>query len=126
MGLDQYLYKKVKEHRGETHSTGACGGLFPLAPATDGMIEIGYWRKAYKVNEAIMDMVFTGGEDNCVKFPMSKQACMKIMQQARAGQKDDTLEDDEREDWKQTEQIMKTALHAIQTEDAEIFYEIWY
>lgn len=39
MGLDQYLRAKTNTIK-HTSSRGACGGLFPLAPADNGTTEL--------------------------------------------------------------------------------------
>lgn len=56
MGLDMYLRAKtnMREYKG---STGACSGLFPIAPDDYGMVEIGYWRKAYDQQELIKEVI---------------------------------------------------------------------
>lgn len=41
MGLDQYLRAKTNTIE-QKSSRGACGGLFPIAPADKGTTEIGY------------------------------------------------------------------------------------
>lgn len=52
MGLDMYLRARtnVREYKG---ATGACNGLFGIAPEDDDMVEIGYWRKAYDQRKLI-------------------------------------------------------------------------
>lgn len=56
MGLDMYLRAKtnMREYKG---STGACNGIFPIAPNDYGMVEIGYWRKAYDQQELIKEVI---------------------------------------------------------------------
>ena len=56
MGLDQYLKAKTNSVKHKP-STGACGGLFPLAPSDNGTTEIGYWRKAYDVSDYLRQVL---------------------------------------------------------------------
>ena len=53
MGLDQYLRARTNTIE-QKSSRGACGGLFPIAPADKGTTEIGYWRKAYAVSDYLV------------------------------------------------------------------------
>ena len=63
MGLDQYLRAKTtkREYKGPT---GACSGIFPVAPEDHGMVEIGYWRKAYDQDILISQMASGHYDDN--------------------------------------------------------------
>lgn len=58
MGLDMYLRARTnkREYKGPT---GACSGMFPMAPEDNGMVEIGYWRKAYDQEQVIYE--YTSG-----------------------------------------------------------------
>lgn len=85
MGLDMYLDAKTKlSGFGKNESTGACGGLFPIAPKMkEERVEIGYWRKAYEVCDTILWRVGNQSEDtNCVDFYLSKEDCESILRTA--------------------------------------------
>lgn len=127
MGLDMYLYKK--SHKSvDKGSTGACGGMFPLAPKSEGMEEIGYWRKAYKVCDFIFDRLGKNYDEcNLEKLYMSEEDVEAVLKEAKFREEENYYEDDwEEEDWKNTKTIMEKALEAIHNEDALIFFEVWY
>ena len=127
MGLDMYLYKK-SARACDKGSTGACGGLFPLAPKSEGMEEIGYWRKAYAVCDFIFQQLGKNfDESNLEKLYMSEKDIQAVLSEAKWHIEEEVFEDDwEEEDWKDTINIMELALKAIRNEDASIFFEVWY
>lgn len=100
MGLDMYLKVKHKPQNEleaiataiedkKTTLTGACGGLFSIAPDDNGCEEIGYWRKAYDQRDIILDNIASygdreDGEDNCVDFYISPEEVDKILAEAKA------------------------------------------
>lgn len=129
MGLDMYLFKKSKLADTSKGATGACGGLFPIAPATYGkMEEIGYWRKAYSVCDYILMLLDTPYLDvNCKNLRVKKAYCEEILQKAKRKLEEEDFQDDwEKENWKDTITIFKRALEAIEKEKAQIYFHIWY
>ena len=65
MGLDMYLeVKRVKETGKPKGLTGACGGLFGIAPASENE-EVGYWRKFYDLDRYISELQERTEDDNC-------------------------------------------------------------
>jgi len=81
MGLDMYLRAKTtkREYKGPT---GACSGMFPMAPADHGMVEIGYWRKAYDQEQVIYD--YTSGEfDDTGHMQITKDEVDEILAAAK-------------------------------------------
>ena len=128
MGLDMYLLSKGKGFK-KSGTTGACGGLFPMTIATDdNTIEIGYWRKNYKLDEYLTDMLFgCGEEDNCVKKLMDAEQIQKVINFAKdelefKDYEDGWYDDDE---WKRTITIFKDALKRFNRGE-HIYYEKWY
>ena len=139
MGLDQYLLiksKKLEEQGGKVGEiTGACSGLFPFAPKTeDGEIEAGYWRKAYSVNDLILeDVLGVESEDdvNLKRLKLTKDQVIAIHEAAvrklelMGPNRDD--EDWEAQDWENTEKVFsKTRKLMEEDPDAEVFYMIWF
>ena len=139
MGLDQYLIAKIKG--AETNNlTGACGGLFPLAPTSD-KTEIGYWRKFYKLEELIMECKNMSREKyeqkNCKDIPLSEKDCKFIKSYAEEemyeledwwhGDIEKLLDSDDGWDygnWNKTVQIMKKAIELI-SNGAKVYYKYW-
>lgn len=138
MGLDMYLNAKSKRLKSkETSHTGACGGLFPLAPKKEAEeVEIGYWRKAYDVQELIMEYVELGesGDDNCVPFPLGKTTVEDILAIAKENFEEykDFADEESEEGWKayqwgKTVEIFTRAVEIYAADpDAEITYLQWY
>lgn len=100
MGLDMYLKVKYppkpqneleaineEVNKTTTRLTGACGGLFGVAPADNGCEEIGYWRKAYDQRRLIEETIasYEGAEeDNCVDFLITREEVDTILEAAKA------------------------------------------
>ena len=145
MGLDQYLLAKFKEGKKvETDNlTGACGGLFGIAPRSD-KTEIGYWRKFYKldglVEEYYEENLAEGQEGyetmNCKDIELSKKFCQEMMDYAKEeiaeiiewhdGEPEEDNEDYwNLRDWESTAEIFEKAIKLIDEEDAKIFYKYW-
>ena len=74
-----YLRAKttVREHK---DPTGACSGLFGLAPASKGTTEIGYWRKAYDQLDLITDYV---DGDCCDNLYIKKKDVLEILKRSK-------------------------------------------
>ena len=134
MGLDMYLYTSNQAKKKQ--STGACGGLFPLAPANEHegveLQEMGYWRKNYKLNEYIVnDVVVCDEEPNLIKFPLSVDDLENIRQFAKSEKL--YLEeggDDENgwytiEEWEYTIKTFNKAIRQAK-QGFNIYYECWY
>lgn len=80
MGLDMYLeVKRAKGPEGQTGLTGACGGLFGLAPASDNE-EVGYWRKFYELDNFISNLQHRESEDNAEAVELTTAQLFAIMQ----------------------------------------------
>lgn len=127
MGLDMYLFKKSKTSC-DKGATGACGGLFPLAPKSDGMEEIGYWRKHYTLMDFICNLLNVEyGEINCEKLEMTLQQIEKVISECKFREEEDYYEDDyDKSWWEATLPIFEKAKSAIEDEDAHIYFECWY
>lgn len=129
MGLDMYLLSKSKKHPKTNKITGACNGLFSLTISVeDNTVEIGYWRKNYRLADKITNMLFTAGEDdNCVKKEMSENQIQEIIEFA----KDELNEKDydngwySDDEWTRTITIFKNALKRYKNGE-HILYEQWY
>jgi hypothetical protein len=81
MGLDQWLYAKTSKRELNNH-TGVCSGLFGMVPAaSDGMVEIGYWRKAYDQEDLIYQVVKGKFNDQGNLF-ITKEEVDKILELA--------------------------------------------
>lgn len=80
MGLDQYLRAKTtkREYKG---ATGACSGIFNVAPEDNGMVELGYWRKAYDQSEVIIENAIENVGD-CT-YRIDREGCKRIIDTAK-------------------------------------------
>ena len=124
-----YLLAKTDKKVGKKETTGACGGLFPLTIKTEEKTqEIGYWRKNYKLDEELTNMLFEGCEDdNCVPKEMSAEQIEDVI----AFAKDEIeLKDYENgwyndDDWKYTIKVFQKALKLLK-QGVTILYEKWY
>lgn len=127
MGLDMYLFKRSQRADASRGATGACGGLFPFAPSTKGKEEIGYWRKAYSVCEYILNLLDKNYDEvDCKDLRVKKAFCEQILNEAKERLKMDYLDEDDEYDWKKTVDIFTRALEAIDKEQAQIYFHIWY
>jgi len=140
MGLDMYLRAKTTK-RPYGGATGACGGLFNLAPEDDGMTEIGYWRKAYDQQALICDTIksYTPADDNCVDFIITPKEIDVILTKANKALK--SIEFDEeggkadsdsytwnsKNKWEDTIKFFEEAKKILEEDpEAEIYYCQWY
>lgn len=133
MGLDQYL--RTNARKGNEYATGACGGLFPLAPKmSEGQREIGYWRKNYKLNDYLLNELGLGDEYedvNCEDLPMSENQIEMAIGFAKIEkemlEEDKTLDDGwyNVSDWEYTIKTFKEALK-LKQQGYDIIYSIWY
>lgn len=99
MGLDQYLRAKTNtvEHK---PATGACGGIFPIAPADNGTTEIGYWRKAYSVSDYLRETLDIDDEFNLEDREITYDQILYIIKHAENLIQEDVFEDEyEKADW---------------------------
>ena len=141
MGLDQYIVAKVKGKKETGGLTGACGGLFPMAPKSD-KTEIGYWRKFYKLDELIMELKGFDYDEweemNCEDVRLYKKDCQHFLDYAKEevaeiedwydGDLDKIYDSDDGWDyqhWKDTEEFFQEALNLITEEHATIYYKYW-
>ena len=145
MGMDQYLRAKTnkREYQG---ATGACSGLFGIAPEDNGMVEIGYWRKAYDQNDLISTTV-SAQEDETGHVRILKDEIDEIIEKATQilsthefdeedGYDLTTSEDyggfrtfstfDSKRKWEDTINFFKEAKKILEEDsNAEIYYCIW-
>ena len=140
MGMDQYLRAKTskREYQG---ATGACNGLFGIAPADNGMVEIGYWRKAYDQNDLIADVARSQAVDDSGHILITKEDVEEILEKAKEILDTHTFDDegyditpdyegwgtwDSKSKWENTIKFFEEA-KKIYEEDpkAEIYYCIW-
>jgi len=145
MGLDQYLRAKTtkREYQG---ATGACSGLFGLAPDDEGMVEIGYWRKAYDQDNLISR--YAEADNGCNNRLIKKEDIDSIIKEAKHILKThkfdkedgfDITESTEIEDfisystwqskrkWKDTIRFFTDAKTILKEDpEAEIYYCTWY
>lgn len=138
MGLDQWLYAKTSKRELNDH-TGVCSGLFGMVPAaSDGMVEIGYWRKAYDQEDLIFEV--TGGNFNDTgNLPITKEEIDMILAKAKVILETHDFDLEIGEDlttgsatwqckhkWEETIKFF-TEAKAILEEDpkAEIYYHRW-
>ena len=136
MGLDMYLRAKTnkREYKG---STGACSGLFPIAPDDNGMVEIGYWRKAYEQQSLIYEHMETENIDG--HHLITKENVDNILNEAKEILKTHKFDKDgydlteeyadtfnSKNKWKDTIKFFEEA-QKIYKEDpsAEIYYLEW-
>ena len=133
MGLDQYLRTNAK--KGNEYATGACGGLFPIAPKmSEEQQEIGYWRKNYKLNNYLLNELGLGDEYedvNCVDLPMTEDQIKMAIDFAKI-EKEILEEGGDSDDgrynvsvWEYTMKTFKEALK-LKQQGYDIIYSIWY
>ena len=161
MGLDMYLKVKYPHkpqnrleaineevNKNTTKLTGACGGLFGVAPADNGCEEIGYWRKAYGVRDLIFGTINSclgAEEDNCVDFLITEEEVDTILKVAEEkieeikssyenynpndpdGDENPGLDTGLLYDWESTADFFARAKDIYSKyPDAEIYFEQWY
>ena len=127
MGLDQYLKARTKtvEHKS---CRGACGGLFPLAPADNGTTEIGYWRKAYDVSDYLRQVLEIYDDFNLEDKEISYNKVVEIIDYANEQLERNKFESEyERTDWRDVVTAFTKAKEILENDpDAEIYYMEWY
>jgi hypothetical protein len=138
MGLDQYLRAKTtkREYKGPT---GACSGIFPIAPEDHGMVEIGYWRKAYDQDMLISQMASSHYDDNddLRILPEEVDAIINKVTDILATHTFDEegydLDNDDnptwqsKRKWEDTLEFFQEAKKILEEDpEAEIYYHIWY
>lgn len=127
MGLDQYLKARTKtvEHKS---STGACGGLFPLAPADNGTTEIGYWRKAYAVSSYLRNTLDIDDDFNLEYKEISYEKVTEIIEYATNLLSENAFEYEyEQRDWQDVVTAFTKAKWILENDsDAQIYYMEWY
>lgn len=127
MGLDQYLKAKTKTIPKKS-LTGACGGLFPVAPEDGGTTEIGYWRKAYAVSDYLRDTLCVEGIFNCENKEISYDEVVEIINDATEIIEEESYDDMyEKEDWLKVIKSFTKAKEILdKDENATIYYMEWY
>jgi len=81
MGMDSWLYAKTKL-KIDTKDTGVCSGLFPITVEHNGLVEIGYWRKAYDQHKLICDIA-SGTNNDEGRLLITKDEVDMILQEAK-------------------------------------------
>ena len=127
MGLDQYLKAKTNSVQHKS-STGACGGLFPLAPADNGTTEIGYWRKAYAVSSYLRKTLDIDDDFNLEYKEISYEKVTEIIEYATNLLSENSFEYEyEQRDWQDVVTAFTKAKWILENDsDAQIYYMEWY
>lgn len=127
MGLDQYLRAKTNSVK-QKSATGACGGLFPVAPADKGTTEIGYWRKAYSVSDYLRQILEIDDEFNLQDKEISYEQIIDIINHAKNVIQEKLFEDEyEKSDWQDVVTAFTKAKRILEKDAAaQIFYMEWY
>lgn len=127
MGLDQYLRAKTKTVQ-QKSATGACGGLFPIAPANNGTTEIGYWRKAYAVSDYLRNMLEIYDTFNLEDKEISYEQVIDILTYAQNVVTEKDFSDAyEESDWLDAVDFFTTAKKILENNpDAQIYYMEWF
>lgn len=141
MGLDQYLRAKTtsRKYKG---ATGACNGIFGVAPDDEGMVEIGYWRKAYDQHELIVSNIEAAHHtEPCENIPITREEVLDILEQSEKILKthkfnkdgDDITKNCElfgtymcKQKWEDTVEFFTEAKNILEEDsEAEIYYCSW-
>ena len=127
MGLDQYLRARTNTIE-QKSSRGACGGMFPIAPADKGTTEIGYWRKAYAVSDYLKQVLEIYDEFNLEDKEVPYNKVLEIIDYANEQIDRKAFEDEyELSDWQDTVEAFTKAKQILENDpDAEIYYLEWY
>lgn len=127
MGLDQYLRARTKTVE-QKSATGACVGLFPLAPKDNGTTEIGYWRKAYAVSDYLRNELDIDGTFNLEDKEISYEQVLDILTYAQNVISEKDFSDAyEESDWLDVVDAFTTAKEILENDpDAQIYYMEWY
>lgn len=144
MGLDQWLYAKTTKRELNNH-TGVCSGLFNMIPAaSNGMIEIGYWRKAYDQEDVIYKLTH-GREDSQGNLPITLNEVIDILETAEYILNNHNFDEDSGEDlthydvwsssratwqsmrkWSDTVKFFTEAKQILKEDpEAKIYYHRW-
>lgn len=140
MGLDQWLYAKTTKRELNDY-TGICNGLFGMIPAAStGMVEIGYWRKAYDQDFVICKNTKLL-EDEQGRILITREEVDKILSSAKLILNTHEFEEESGEDltssprstwqskrkWEDTIKFFTEAKQILKDDpDAEIYYYTWY
>lgn len=127
MGLDQYLRARTNTIE-QKSSRGACGGLFPIAPADKGTTEIGYWRKAYDVSDYLRQVLEIYDDFNLEDKEISYNKVVEIIDYANEKLERDKFDSEyEKADWQNVVSAFTKAKRILENDpDAQIYYMEWY
>ncbi len=127
MGLDQYLRARTKTVE-QKSATGACGGLFPIAPSDNETTEIGYWRKAYTVSKYLRNVLDVAGDFNLEDKEITYEQVIDILTYAQNVVSEKDFSDAyEESDWLDTVDFFTTAKDILENDpDAQISYMEWF
>lgn len=127
MGLDQYLKARTKTVK-QKHATGACGGLFPIAPKDRGTTEIGYWRKAYSVSSYLRNVLDIDDDFNLDDKEISYNQVLEILDYATTLIREKDFQNQyEEADWLDVITAFTAAKKILENDpDAQIYYMEWY
>ena len=131
------MYSTTRNGEKVKHSTGACGGLFPLAPTNkldeEELTEIGYWRKNYKLQDFLFDEIIDceGEDPNLTKFLLNEDQIKRLVKFAKGEKRyiEETGDDDDGwydvGQWEYTIKTFNKALR-LNRQGNDIYYECWY
>ena len=126
MGLDQYLRARTNTIE-QKPSRGACGGLFPIAPADKGTTEIGYWRKAYAVSDYLRQVLEIYDDFNLEDKEISYNKVLEIIDYASEMLERKSFRNEYKmSDWQETVEAFTKAKQILENNQAEIYYLEWY
>ena len=127
MGLDQYLRAKTNTIE-QKSSRGACGGLFPIAPADKGTTEIGCWRKAYAVSDYLRQVLEIYDDFNLEDKEITYNKVLEIIDYANEMLERKSFGNEyEMSYWQNTVKVFMKAKQILENDpDAEIYYMEWH
>ncbi len=124
MGLDQYLRARTNSIKHKS-SRGACGGMFPIAPADRGTTEIGYWRKAYAVSDYLRQVLEIYDDFNLEDKEISYNKVLEIIDYANKKLERKSFENEyEMRDWQDTVEAFTKAKQILEN-DPDAKFIIW-
>ena len=127
MGLDMFFVMKRPEIQ-ESSVLAACGGLIGVGIETEG-VEVGYLRKAYSVNDYILELLNVDYEEaNCKEYLLTDDIIKSIINEVEFREDENYYEDDwDEDDWKNLNKIMNNIKNnAEKNPGSQFYYIIWH